>query len=209
MNKGLLMPTLPLLPDQVPKRQGKFSQKFFKQLYLAQGWQFQGEFPNLAKAVAIVMPHTSNLDGWYGFNFIVAMDLKIHIFAKDSLFKTPLKPLLNWLDVIPVTRNVARGLTQQAIEVINSRDKIWVGMTPEGTRHNAPEFKSGFYRIALGAKVPIVMFALDYAKKIIYCLGAFQPTGNYQADLVQIVALYQNKIVAKHPQRLAQPLQRK
>ena len=107
------MSKLPLLPDRVPKRQGKFSQRFFKQLFLAQGWQFQGEFPNLPKAVAIVMPHTSNLDGWYGFNFVVAMDLKIHMFAKASLFNTPLKPLLNWLDVIPVKRNAAQGLSNK------------------------------------------------------------------------------------------------
>ena len=202
------MSTLPLLPDQVPKRQGKFSQKFFKQLYLAQGWQFQGEFPNLPKAVAIVMPHTSNLDGWYGFNFVVAMDLKIHMFAKASLFNTPLKPLLNWLDVIPVQRDASQGLTQQAIQELRCREKIWLGMTPEGTRHNAAEFKSGFYRIALGAEVPIVMFALNYAEKIIYCLGAFYPTGDYSADLAAILALYQDKIVAKHPERLAKPLQK-
>ena len=81
-------------------------------------------------------------------------------------------------------------------------------MTPEGTRHNAPEFKRGFYRIALGAQVPIVMFALDYAHKIIYCLGAFEPTGNYAADLEQILALYRDKIHAKHPERLAKPLQK-
>lgn len=203
------MSTLPLLPDRVPKRQGKFSQKFFKQLYLAQGWQFQGEFPNLAKAVAIVMPHTSNLDGWYGFNFVVAIDLKIHMFAKASLFNTPLKPLLNWLDVIPVKRNASQGLTQQAIHELRSREQIWLGMTPEGTRHNATEFRSGFYRIALGAEVPIVMFALDYAQKIIHCLGAFEATGDYDADLKHILALYRDKISAKHPERLAQPLQKK
>lgn len=202
------MPTLPLLPDQVPKRQGKFSQQFFKHLFLAQGWQFEGEFPNLPKAVAIVMPHTSNLDGWYGFNFVVAMDLNIQMFAKASLFKTPLKPLLNWLDVIPVERRAAQGLTQQAINELRSREKVWLGLTPEGTRHNAPEFKSGFYRIAVGAEVPIVMFALNYAKKTIYCLGAFYPTGDYSADLKAILALYQDKIVAKHPERLAQPLQK-
>lgn len=202
------MSRLPVLPDLVPRRAGNFSQKFFKQLYLAQGWQFQGEFPNLAKAVAIVLPHTSNLDGWYGFNFVVAMDLKIQIFAKASLFNTPLKPLLNWLDVIPVQRHAAQGLTQQIIAEIQKREQIWVGMTPEGTRHNATDFKRGFYHIALGAQVPIVMFAMDYAHKTIYCLGTFCPTGDYEADLEKILALYEGKISAKHPQRLAKPLQK-
>ena len=202
------MSTLPLLPDRVPKRHGKLSQKFFKQLFLAQGWQFQGEFPNLAKAVAIAMPHTSNLDGWYGFNFVVAMDFKIHMFAKASLFNTPLKRLLNWLDVIPVERNAGQGLTQQAIHELRTREQIWIGATPEGTRHNASSLKSGFYRIALGAEVPIVMFAFDYENKIIHCLGAFSPTGDYDADLKQILALYDGKISAKHPKRLAKPLQK-
>lgn len=94
------MPNLPKLPALVPQRGGKISQFLFKYLYFAQGWRFEGEFPNLPKAVAIVLPHTSNADGWYGFNFVVAMDFKIHIFAKDSLFRTPLKPLLQWLNVI-------------------------------------------------------------------------------------------------------------
>lgn len=202
------MSKLPVLPDLVPRRHGGFSQKFFKQLYLAQGWQFQGEFPNLAKAVAIVLPHTSNLDGWYGFNFVVAIDLNIQVFAKASLFNTPLKPLLNWLDVIPVQRNAAQGLTQQIIDEIKQREQIWVGMTPEGTRHNAAEFKRGFYHIALGANVPIVMFALDYANKTIHCLGTVEATGDYQADLTKILACYDGKISAKHPKRLAKPLQK-
>lgn len=81
-------------------------------------------------------------------------------------------------------------------------------MTPEGTRHAATQLKTGFYRIACGANVPIVMFALDYQNKTIHCLGSFQTTGNYEHDLPKILDYYNNKISAKHPQRLAKPLQK-
>lgn len=202
------MSNLPTLPPLVPRRQDKLSQLFFKHLYRLQGWKFAGELPNLPKAVAVVLPHTSNADGWYGFSFVVAMGFRMHMFAKASLFNTPLKPVLKWLDVIPVERNHAQGLTQQVIKVIQQRDQIWVGMTPEGTRHNAPEFKKGFYRIAEGAQVPIIMFALDYAHKTIHCLGSYQTTGNYDADLAAILAHYEGKMSAKHPERLAAPLQK-
>lgn len=57
----------PKLPDQVPHRGTEKSRAFFKNLYLAQGWRFEGEFPNIPKAVAIVSPHTSNFDGLYAF----------------------------------------------------------------------------------------------------------------------------------------------
>lgn len=102
----------PELPDQVPSRNSSaFTRAIFKQLYLAQGWRFVGEFPNLPKAVAIISLHTSNIDAWHGFTVLLGLGLQITIFGKNSLFHTPLKPLLEWIGVIPVNRSHAQGLT--------------------------------------------------------------------------------------------------
>ena len=138
---------------------------------------------------------------------MLGLGIKITIFGKHTLFKTPLKPLLEWIGVIPVNRSIQQGTTQQIIDFIHTQNQIWVGMAPEGTRKQAASFRSGFYRIAVGANLPIVMFAFDYAHKTIYCLGVFQPTGNYEQDLEQILNLYAGKFSPKNLEWLAKPLQ--
>ena len=197
----------PTLPDQVPARSGHLSRNIFKKLFLAQGWSFEGDFPNLPKAVAIISPHTSNIDAWHGFAALLGLGIKITVFGKHTLFNTPLKPLLEWIGVIPVNRSIQQGTTQQIIDFINTQQQIWVGMAPEGTRKQAESFRSGFYRIAVGAHIPIVMFSLDYKNKAIHCLGVFQPTGNYEQDVEQILDHYNGKFSPKNPDWLAKPLQ--
>ena len=197
----------PTLPDQVPARGSRLSRTIFKKIFLAQGWHFEGEFPNLPKAVAIISPHTSNIDAWHGFTALLGLGIKITIFGKHTLFNTPLTPLLEWIGVIPVNRSIQQGTTQQIINFIDTQEQIWVGMAPEGTRKQAESFRSGFYRIALGANIPIVMFSFDYNRKTIYCLGVFQPTGNYEQDLERILNRYVGKFSPKNPQWLAKPLQ--
>ena len=77
----------PKLPPLVPQRGTASSRALCQKLFIAQGWQIQGEIPNLAKAVAIVSPHTSNIDAWYGFLAVAALGLKITVLGKDNLFK--------------------------------------------------------------------------------------------------------------------------
>ena len=197
----------PKLPAQVPARGSHLSRNFFKTLFLAQGWSFDGEFPNLPKAVAIISPHTSNIDAWHGFTALLGLGIKITVFGKHTLFNTPLKPLLQWIGVVPVNRSIQQGTTQQIIDFIHTQEQIWVGMAPEGTRKQAEAIRSGFYRIAVGAEIPIVMFSLDYKNKAIHCLGVFQPTGNYEQDLDQILNQYTGKFSPKNPEWLAKPLQ--
>lgn len=198
----------PELPDQVPSRGSALTRQVFKKIFLAQGWCFSGEFPNLPKAVAIISPHTSNIDAWYGFLALLGLGIRITIFGKNSLFHTPLKPLLEWVGVIPVNRENPHGLTQEVTEIVQSRDKIWIGMAPEGTRKRANKIRSGFYYIAHEAQIPIVMFSFDYAEKTIRCLGVFYPTGDYAVDLEKILNLYDGQFSPRNPEWLALPLQK-
>ncbi|MDM1246374.1 MULTISPECIES: lysophospholipid acyltransferase family protein [unclassified Acinetobacter] len=198
----------PELPDQVPQRGTKKSRALFRKLYLAQGWRFEGEFPNLPKAVAIVSPHTSNFDGLYAFLAMLGIGLRVTIFGKDSLFKPPFDRIFKWIGVIPVQRDSPHGLTEQIIKVIQHTEKIWIAIAPEGTRNKAEKIKSGFYHIAVGAHIPIVMFALDYDHKVIRCLGVLHPSGDYEADLACIFQYYEGNFSPKNPERLAKPLQK-
>ena len=124
----------PQLPPHVPSRGSKLSRTFFRQLFLGQGWRLEGEFPDLPKAVAIISPHTSNIDAWLGFNALLGLGIQITIFGKDSLFRTPLKPVLEWIGVVPVVRDSPQGHTRQIVEIIEKSEQIWVGMAPEGSR---------------------------------------------------------------------------
>ena len=204
----LMSQHFPVLPSEVPQRGTALSRRLCQKLFLAQGWKISGDIPNLAKAVAIVSPHTSNIDAWYGFLAIGAMGLNITVFGKDNLFKPPFTPVLNWLGIIPVHRDSAHGLTHQVAEFIQQTDKIWIGMAPEGTRKKAQQLKSGFYHIAHEANIPIVMFAFDYDHKTIHCLGRFDPTGDYAQDLDKIMHDYVGKFSPKNAHWLAEPLQK-
>lgn len=197
----------PVLPPHVPTRGSTLSKQFFRQLFLAQGWSFSGEFPDLPKAVAIISPHTSNIDAWHGFTALLGLGIQITVFGKHTLFKTPLKPLLKWIGVIPVNRTSPHGLIDQIVQIIQAKEQIWVGMAPEGTRKSATSIKSGFYRIAVAANIPIVMFAFDYDQKTIRCLGVFYPSGDFSQDLPKILACYTGQFSAKNPEWLAKPLQ--
>lgn len=196
----------PTLPKDIPHRGSRLSRQFFKRLYLAQGWQFEGDFPNLPKAVAIISPHTSNYDGWYAFIAMLGIGIRVTIFGKDTLFKPPFDQFLSWCGVIPVKRDTPHGLTQQIVDVVKSKDKIWIAMAPEGTRKSAENIRTGFYHIATGANIPIVMFAFDYDHKIIRCLGVMHPTNDYEQDLNEILERYRGHFSPKNLAQLAKPL---
>jgi 1-acyl-sn-glycerol-3-phosphate acyltransferase len=196
------------LPPLVPKRGNANSHLFWQNALIAHGWQINGEIPNLPKALLIGAPHTSNMDGWYAFMAVMGLGLNITVMAKDSLFKPPFKKLLHWLNVLPVKRSSPEGLIEQIKQEFERHEAIWVGISPEGTRAGAEKWKSGFYRIAMRANVPIVMVAFDYKLKQIIFLGVFDPTGDYEQDLQQIQAKYYG-ITPHHPEKLSHPLRRK
>lgn len=198
----------PNLPEQVPRRGSNCNRAFFKKLYLAQGWRFEGEFPNLPKAVAIISPHTSNFDALYAFLAMLGVGVRVTILGKASLFNTPFSAVFKWIGIIPVQRDSPHGLTQQVVNIIHAHDKIWIALAPEGTRKSATKMKSGFYHIALNAQIPIVMFAFDYDHQVIRCLGVLQPSGNYATDLAEILSYYDGQFSPKILSRLAQPLQK-
>ena len=65
-----------------------------------------------------------------------------------------------------------------------------VVLAPEGTRRRVEQWKSGFYRIAHEAGVPILPVAFDYSRRVISFAPLFHPTGDYEKDLVELRANY-------------------
>jgi 1-acyl-sn-glycerol-3-phosphate acyltransferase len=91
-------------------------------------------------------------------------------------------------------------LVEQVVDEFNQSKQFALVITPEGTRRRVDKWKTGFYRIALGAGTPIVLGYADYEKREIGVGPAFYPTGNLEEDMEKIQAFYKG-IVAKHPDR--------
>ena len=195
----------PQLGAQIPQRGTRLSRRLFKLILRAQGWKFIGNIPNVPKAVAIFAPHTSNLDGWYGFLAMCAIGLRATVLGKDSLMKPPFGGIFRWLGVLPVHRESRMGLTEQVVHYVQQQSHVWIALAPEGTRHHAKSLKTGFYHIAHQAQIPILAFTADYANKTIKFLGHMTPTGDYDADLAVLLNWYQGQFSVPHPERLSHP----
>ena len=156
------------------------------------GWKVSGQLPaNGRKCVMIAAPHTSNWDLPYTLMVAFALHLNIYWMGKEQIFKPPFRGLMMWLGGIPVRRESANNVVAASIESLQSADgPVHLVVPPEGTRSKARYWKTGFYYIAVGAQVPIVMAFMDYERKISGLGPVFEPTGDIEADMVTIKAFY-------------------
>jgi len=154
------------------------------------GWTAVGGPPEACKAVLIAAPHTSNWDGYWGIVYKVAVQLDVHWFGKKSLFWFPLGSLLRAFGGIPLDRRSAGSAVDQAVEMFRTNDNFFFALAPEGTRRKTRYWKTGFYRIAVGANVPLVPGFFDYGRKRIGLGPALTLSGEPQKDLEQLRNLY-------------------
>lgn len=144
----------------------------------------------MPKLLAIVAPHTSNWDFPVGILAVFAIGFHARYLAKHTLFNPGIGWLMRWLGGIPVNREAPQGLVAQAVEVIEREPAIFLVVTPQGTRKGT-EWKSGFYRIAHAAGIPIFPIIFDGPARRIRFLPAFTPSGDYEADLPKLMAFYE------------------
>ncbi len=164
------------------------------------GWTILGERPDAPQAVVIAAPHTSNWDGFWGLVYKISIGLDVHFFAKQSLFWFPLGNLLRGFGAVELDRSKPGGAVQQAINEFESRDRFLFALAPEGTRSLRPGWKSGFYRIALGAKVPVYPGFLDFGSRRIGIGERIDLTGDEETDLETIRAAYAG-VTGRHPDK--------
>lgn len=156
------------------------------------GWKVEGTLPpDGHKSVLIAAPHTSNWDLPYTLMVAFVLRLNIYWMGKEQIFKPPLRGLMMWLGGIPVRRESANNLVAASIEAIKAADgPLQLVVPPEGTRSKVRYWKSGFYYIATGAGVPLVLAYMDYERKVSGLGPVFHPTGDLEADMVRIQAFY-------------------
>ncbi|MCX7545875.1 lysophospholipid acyltransferase family protein [Marinicella gelatinilytica] len=154
------------------------------------GWHIVNELPDDKKYMLIVAPHTSNWDFIYGVLAKWAVGLNVNFLGKASLFKSPLGWWFKALGGIPVYRDQKLNMVEQMVQQFSQRDHMILTMSPEGTRSRLNYWKSGFYHIACGAGVPIVMATINFAEKQIKFGDCFMPQGDVVKDMDKVRAFY-------------------
>ena len=154
------------------------------------GWTPVYEEALPPQALFIAAPHTSNWDAVWALVYKVAKGLDIHWFAKESLFWFPLSVLLRGLGGIPLDRKRAGSAVDQAVQKFRDNEQFYFGLAPEGTRSRADYWKTGFYRIAEAADVPIVLGFLDYRNKRVGIGPSIELSGDREHDLAVLRDFY-------------------
>lgn len=158
----------------------------------AMGWTCLDLPQRPAKAVVIGYPHTSNWDFPVGLLAMAAIGLDARWVGKDALFRGPAGPVMRWLGGIPVNRREPAGFVDAIAARIRREQRFILAIAPEGTRSLRPGWKSGFYRIARAADVPVLVGIVDYAQRRIGLVDSIALSGNIDADMARIASCYRD-----------------
>jgi 1-acyl-sn-glycerol-3-phosphate acyltransferase len=163
-----------------------------------QGWRVEGTAPFPRRFVVIAAPHTSNWDFLHFLGAADGLNLDLSFMGKKSLFRWPFARAMRDMGGVPVDRSSAQNYVQQMIEEFGKRAEFMLTIAPEGTRKKVQLWKTGFYHIAIGAKVPIVCGMMDYKRKVVGLGPTIWPTGDYEKDMIA-VSHYYSSCTPKYP----------
>ena len=166
------------------------------------GWRVVVEAPDLSKFVFVGAPHTSNLDFFITALTLATLGIDGHFVMKHTPFVGPIGWFLRWFGGIPLDRDRTRDFVTQMVDEFEGRDKFLLAIMPEGTRGKDTEAKgwrSGFYYIAKGAGVPLVLVIFDYANRRMRVGPTIFPGESYEADL-QLVQSFFVGVEGKNPE---------
>lgn len=179
------------LPPHAPRvHRNRLARWLGRSILKLGGWKMVGEFPDVPKAVLIGAPHSSNWDGVWGFAALLAMGLDLRILGKKELFWGPMGWLMRVLGVIPIDRGAPGGFVAQSIDTMKNADALWIGLAPEGTRKQVEKWKSGFWKLAKGADVPVILAYFHYPDKVIGIGPTIAMSDDMAADMAKIRAWY-------------------
>lgn len=168
-------------------------------LYKRLGWKKEVTVEHPKKFIIALAPHTSNWDFVLGQCYSRAEKMRINFLMKKEWFFWPLGPLFRKLGGIPVYRQKHTSMTDAMAETAKKSEHFRLCITPEGTRSRVEEWKKGFYFIALKANLPILLYGVDYERKLIQCTKTIIPSGDLETDMRQI-KLYFKSFKGKHPE---------
>ena len=164
------------------------------------GWETRTISLDFPKFILIGAHHTSNWDFVIGYMVMTAIGLNFRFVGKHTLFRWPLGGFMRWLGGIAVNRSLSTNFVEQVASHLQEQDQLIVAIAPEGTRQQTDYWRSGFYYIALQAKVPVVLGFLDYPSKTGGLGAMFHPSGNLEKDM-EIVRDFYAGVHGKYPEK--------
>jgi 1-acyl-sn-glycerol-3-phosphate acyltransferase len=177
---------VPVLGPNVPQRGNVLTRFVAQSIMRLTGWRFEGAFPDLAKFVIIVAPHTSNWDFFVGIMAMFAAGFRGTFLGKHTLFRWPTGIVMRWLGGVPVDRSSPHNVVEQVVAYFRARPAMMLALSPEGTRKKLPAWRTGFYNIAKGAGVPIMPVAFDFPRRTVVLLPLMHLTDDRQADFARL-----------------------
>jgi 1-acyl-sn-glycerol-3-phosphate acyltransferase len=181
---------LPPAPPNAPQFGPSFAARVCRWTFARCGWRVVGEIPDIPKLVAIAAPHSTNWDVIWGLLFKVSLRLDIRFIGKREAFFWPLGPILRAFGGIPIDRAAAHGIVGEMRRQFETHDRFWLAIAPEGTRKKVTKWKSGFWRIAREAGVPILPAYFHYPERTIGFGPLFYTTDDIEADMARIREFY-------------------
>ena len=173
------------------------------------GWEIDNHWDlDIDQCVMIAAPHTSNWDALYARLALKALGVNVRLTIKDSYMKLPFGPFVRAMGGIGIDRSVKQqdqqrpSMVQLMSDLFKTHPKLVMLVTPEGTRAKQEQWKTGFYHVAVAAGVPIALAYMDYAKKKTGVGKIVYPSGDYEKDMSEIMAFYEN-IHAKFPEKFS------
>ena len=186
--------------ERKPSPLSRLARRALLALYHARGWKAVGAPPDDRRCVIIAAPHTSNWDFVNFLGLTDALKIDAHFMGKTSLFRWPMARFMRDMGGVPVDRSGRHNYVDAMIAEFGRRKQFMLTIAPEGTRGAVKQWRTGFYHIALGARVPMVCGMMDYATKTGGLGPAIWPTGDYKADMLKVAEFYRST-TPKFPER--------
>jgi 1-acyl-sn-glycerol-3-phosphate acyltransferase len=187
----------PAVGAAVPRRGNALTRLLAELALRLTGWRFDGALPDLPKFLIIVAPHTSNWDFLVGVMAMYALGIRGTFLGKHTLFRWPLGPFMRFLGGVPVDRTSPADVVEQSVAFIARSERVIFVLSPEGTRRRLEKWKTGFWRLAHGASIPIVPVAFDFARRRFVLNPPFVTTGDLDADLTALRSHFRSAMALK------------
>jgi 1-acyl-sn-glycerol-3-phosphate acyltransferase len=174
------------------------------------GWRLMWDGLPGRQGLLVVYPHTSNWDFPVGLLAKWALGIPAAFWGKDTLFRLPLVGRwMRWVGGIPVNRSAPGSLVPDMVARMRAArgrdDFLWLAVAPEGTRARGRGWRSGFYRVAVEADVPVALVHLDFGRRVVGVHSCLRLGGDPTADMAEIARRYQG--VRGYRPELAGPIE--
>ena len=183
------MTRVPVMPPQAPRDGNRFTRWLGRTILRAGGWTIAGDWPDRPRLVVIAAPHSSGWDAFWGLAAKLAMGVDITFIAKAELFRGPLGWLLRRFGGLPVNRSAPGGIVEQTAARIRRSERMWFVLAPEGTRRPVEHWKTGFWKIARAAGVPVFCAWFHYPDRTVGLGPLVELTDDPVADMARIRAI--------------------